>query len=86
MIQDDIGAMYLTVRQVAELLQVSTRTVQRLVESEPTLPVLKLGGVLRFPRARLERWLRDREAGAPRTRSQVRSTLNLAPRQEASPR
>jgi excisionase family DNA binding protein len=61
-------AEYLTVQQVAGMLQISTRTVQRLVDGEPTLPALKLGGVLRFPRERLVRWLRDREAGAPRSR------------------
>jgi hypothetical protein len=36
------------------------------------MPMLKLGGTVRFPRERLERWLRDREQG-PRMRRRVLS-------------
>jgi excisionase family DNA binding protein len=54
---------YLTLYEVAGLLRVSTRTVERWVRTDPTLPVLRLGGVVRFPRARLERWLARHEQG-----------------------
>ncbi|HZN51750.1 MAG TPA: helix-turn-helix domain-containing protein [Methylomirabilota bacterium] len=55
---------YSTPEQVAAMLQISIRSLYRVVANDPTMPVLKLnGGALRFPRERLERWLRDREQG-----------------------
>ena len=54
---------YLTAEQVGELLQLSAKSIYRLAKSDPTMPMLKLGGTVRFPRERLERWLRDREQG-----------------------
>jgi excisionase family DNA binding protein len=57
---------YLTVEEVAELLRLSPKSIYRLVKAEPTLPALRLGGSVRFPRERLERWLRDREQGRGR--------------------
>ena len=58
-----VEPVYLTVAQVAALLQVSERTVYRWASEDPTLPVLRVGGTLRFPRARLLRWLEDHEQG-----------------------
>jgi excisionase family DNA binding protein len=61
---DPAGAEYLTPQQVAARLQVSVRTIYRLADADPTMPTLRLtGGTMRFPRERLERWLRDREQG-----------------------
>src|SRR4030095_703325 len=54
---------YATVEQVAAMLQVSVRSVYRLVETNADMPVLKLRGAMRFPRQRLALWLRDREQG-----------------------
>lgn len=69
---------YWTPEQVGELLQLSTKTIYRLASSDPSMPMLKLGGSIRFPQARLERWLRDQEQGRPRPRMvrQVRSVGN----------
>jgi excisionase family DNA binding protein len=61
-------APYLTVQDVAAMLQVSTKTVNRWARADATMPVLRIGGAVRFHRERLERWLRDREQGAPRPR------------------
>jgi excisionase family DNA binding protein len=72
---------YLTVRDLAAMLRVSSRTVERWVKDEPTMPVLRIAGTLRFPRPRLERWLLAREQGHP-FRKQMRSTSNSAPAQE----
>lgn len=58
-------AVYLTAAQVADLLQVSPKTVYRLAKADPSLPTLEIGGVVRFPRERLLRWLRAREQGSP---------------------
>lgn len=67
-VADDVVA-YLTATQVGRMLQLSAKSVYRLATADPTMPMLKLGGTVRFPRERLERWLRDREQGRPRTRS-----------------
>lgn len=56
-------AVYLTAAQVADLLQVSPKTVYRLAKADASLPTLEIGGVVRFHRERLLRWLRDREQG-----------------------
>jgi excisionase family DNA binding protein len=61
--------VYLTVDEVATLLRVeSVKTVYGWVKADPTMPVLKIGGTIRFPRARLMAWLQRREQGRPRLR------------------
>ena len=64
-------AGYLTPAQVAELLQVSEKSVYRWAKADASMPMLRIGGTVRFPRERLERWLRNREQGPPMGR-QVR--------------
>jgi excisionase family DNA binding protein len=78
---------YLTVPEVARLLRVSVASVYRLASADPTFPVLRLPGVMRFPRARLEKWLREHEQGQGRPRgirSQVLSPGKGASTQEAT--
>jgi len=71
---------YLTPAEVAALLRVrSTKTVFRLAARDATLPVLRLGSTVRFPRARLLQWLRDREQGRPRSKKLTLSPANQAP-------
>jgi excisionase family DNA binding protein len=65
----DSGPAYLTATQVGQLLQVSEKSVYRWVKTDPTLPALRIGGTVRFPRERLERWLREREQGRARPRA-----------------
>ena len=66
---DGASAEYLTPQQLASLLQVSVRTIYRLADADPTMPVLRLtGGTMRFPAQRLEHWLRQREQGRPQSR------------------
>lgn len=60
----DTEPLYLKADQVAEMLQLSAKSVFRLAAADPTMPQLRLGGSVRFPRERLLRWLRARE-GAP---------------------
>ena len=57
---------YLTPAAVAEMLQVDVKTVYRWASSDPSMPVLRAHGVVRFPAARLEQWLLDREQGRRR--------------------
>jgi excisionase family DNA binding protein len=54
---------YLTAAQVARWLQVSEKSVYRWATHDPSMPALRIGGVIRFPRERLERWVRSREQG-----------------------
>lgn len=74
---------YLTGEQVAALLQVSAKSVYRWAAADPSMPVLKLQGVVRFPRERLMRWLRDQEQGP--ARSQRMPEQERAPRKAAPP-
>ncbi len=79
------GPEYLRADDVAAMLQVDEKTIYRWASTDPTMPVLRIGGVVRFPRARLERWLRDREQGPARARrsaSPVRLLDNPAPSKE----
>ena len=57
---------YLTANQVAQILQVSEKTVYRWAKDDPTFPMLKLGGTVRFPKERLTRWLEQRTQSARR--------------------
>lgn len=63
------GRGYLTPEQLADLLQVSTKSIYRWAIEDPTMPCLRIGGrTLRFPHARLLAWLRAREQGHGRPR------------------
>ena len=57
---------YLTGEQVASLLQCSVKSVQRWASHDPSMPVLRIGRTVRFPRERLLRWLKTREQGRGR--------------------
>jgi len=59
---------YLTVEELAGRLQISVRTLTRWVKADPSMPAFRCGGVLRFHRERIERWLRDHEQGQARPR------------------
>jgi excisionase family DNA binding protein len=60
---------YLTLQEFADLLRVdSDRTIRRLVRRDPTVPMLRVGRRVLFPRERLLRWLQSREQGMGRPR------------------
>ena len=72
--------VYMTVKQVADLMQVeSIKTVYGWVKADPTMPVIKIGGTVRFPRERLLKWLEQREQG----RARPRRVRTAAPAREA---
>jgi excisionase family DNA binding protein len=60
------AAKYITPEELAAWLKCSKKSVYRLAEQDPTVPVLRLGRLVRFPRERLERWLASREQGRGR--------------------
>ena len=61
---DDI--QLLTLSEAADILQVSTRTLQRMIHSGE-MPALKVGGQWRVRRALLRQWVENREASAQAT-------------------
>ena len=52
----------LTLAEAARLLQVSTRTLQRMIRSND-LPALKVGGQWRLRESQLTDWIERRERG-----------------------
>ena len=63
--------VYLTPRQVADMLQVDERTVLRWAAQDASMPATRIGRVIRFEREPLLRWL-----GRKRPRLAQRSTQN----------
>jgi excisionase family DNA binding protein len=53
----------LTLEEVATYLKVGKRTVYRLAAAGK-IPAFKLGGIWRFRRANLERWIADQSRSA----------------------
>lgn len=68
-----VDAAYLTPAQLAALVQVSTKTLTRLAQRDPSFPVLYVGGVVRYPRDRVLVWFRQREQGRPQSQKPLRS-------------
>ncbi len=54
-------ALYLSASQVAEIIQVDEKTVLRWSLEDASMPVLRRGRVVRFPRERLLTWLERQE-------------------------
>jgi len=70
---DDLA--YLTPQDVADLLQVHARTVQRWALTDPSCPATRLGPkVIRFERQALERWLARKQPRAAQRAAQAPPT------------
>ena len=54
---DDI----LTVREVAEFLKVTERTIYRLAGAKK-IPAFKVGGTWRFSRAEIDQWIKQQSS------------------------
>lgn len=48
---------YLTSLEVAAMIRVSSRTVERWARADASMPVTRIGRLLRFERTALEAWL-----------------------------
>ncbi len=68
--------MLLTVREAAALLRISRNLAYELV-ARGEMPAIRLGRVIRVPRAALEEWLRAEPADATRAQSARERTLAL---------
>jgi len=65
--KDDAMPAWLTISDVATLLKVSERTIQRLISSaagKDRLLAARFGSVTRIRKETLDRWLRARESAA----------------------
>ena len=63
---DDIRLLTLT--EAADILQVSTRTLQRMIRSGK-LPALKVGGQWRILESRFQDWVQEEENLTPKAAS-----------------
>ncbi len=81
----ELEAAYFTADQVSALLQVSEKSVYRWAKQDPSMPMLRIGATVRFPKDRLLAWLRAREQGQarPRTPHHVLAALNPVKEQES---
>jgi excisionase family DNA binding protein len=59
--QDIESVRLMTLAEAAELLHVSTRTVQRMIRAK-NLPALKVGSQWRLRESQLRRWLLEHES------------------------
>ena len=58
--------VYLTIQDVAGMLQCDPTTVYRIASSDVTFPALRVGGLVRVERDALLVWLQARTQGARR--------------------
>jgi excisionase family DNA binding protein len=64
----DTVAGYFTAEQLATYLQIDKSSVYRMAQQEPSMPTLRLRGLVRFPRERVLRWLAEHEQGQAKPR------------------
>jgi excisionase family DNA binding protein len=68
---------YLTSREVGAMIRVSSRTVERWALEDATMPVTRIGRLLRFERGALEAWLaRHSTQGARKGRASGRKSAS----------
>ena len=65
--------IYITAAELARQLHVDHTTIYRWAQQEPSMPVLRIRGVVRFPRERVLRWLAEHEQGQARPRRSASS-------------
>jgi predicted site-specific integrase-resolvase len=75
--------VYLNIQQVADLISVDPKTISRWSRSDPTMPVIRRGKIVRFRADLLQDWLdqqlpRAARARAQRTRSTQDSQLSAS--------
>jgi excisionase family DNA binding protein len=73
-------AAYLSAEQLAELVQVSAKTITRWSLEDSTMPVFRRGRVVRFPTEAVLTWLRRQESRSSRraTQAQRKSSADAA--------
>ena len=66
---------YLSPTQLADLIGVNRSTISRWAATDPTMPVIRIHGVVRFRLDQLEAWLAARTQGQGAPRAQRRARL-----------
>jgi len=64
-LDDEIGDL-LTLREVAQILRVPEATLRYWIHKETGPTNLKIGRHIRYPRAALQRWMREQRRGGGR--------------------
>ena len=82
LLHNGAGPDYLTPAQLAILLQVSVKSVQRWASTDPSMPMLRIGRTVRFPKERVLRWLRARERGMGRSKQSQNLVSSMGERVE----
>jgi excisionase family DNA binding protein len=59
MTHSNANHVFLTLKEAAAMLQVSKRTLQRLIQRKE-MPGLKIGGQWRIPESRFMKWVEER--------------------------
>ena len=67
-------AVMLTADDVADMLACSTKTIYRLVDRGAIPCPIRLGGMLRWHRPRLEKWIADGCPSAPSSNCSAKTT------------
>ena len=75
--------VYWTAKGFAAVVRASEKTVYRWMREDPSLPALRIRGLVRFPRARVLRWLQVHEQGPGRAR-RTRNPSPVAPESPAN--
>lgn len=55
---------YDTAADTGKIVKLSDKTIYRLAKTDPSFPVTRIGGTLRFPRSKVLRWLSQRTQGS----------------------
>ena len=63
----DPAAEWLSPAETAAWLRCSSKLIYRLCETDPTFPAIKVGGLIRIRRSRLETWLAHKHRAAARS-------------------
>ena len=58
----------MTAKEVADYLGVKTKTIRNWT-SEKKIPFVKLGGSVRYPRERIDNWLKSKEKSSSKRRA-----------------
>jgi len=73
---------FLTPADVADLLQVHERTILRWAQQDASMPVTRLGRIIRFEKAPLMRWLARKRPWRTARRKATSPPRNCSPDQQ----
>lgn len=78
-----LAAEWLSPQEAAAWLRVSTDLIYRICETDKTFPAVKVGGLIRIRRARLDRWLDNHHPTRQSTGKQITKLPPCSPETRA---